>query len=248
MPKKIATPLEGSNTDAINNWSTSQQTSLKLIQNAFVGGHLQPLLEDPEFLGVALNLLSQAITSKPTIRKQVLRVMNLHWSQVEDSIEGNYEHAVKAIFASHAYRFAPIESPRYIDSQAKAAAKILASSQFLTAQEVAQQTKTGLANPFSVTTRWTQSNKIFAIMWDGKYRYPAYQFDPQNGFKPYKEVQAILGQFPSHYTKWELAQWFITPNPFLEPAIAPKDLLADSTVVNKEQQLIKAIKMKTIVK
>lgn len=88
--------------------------------------------------------------------------------------------------------------------------------------EVAAESSSLAANRAAIASRWLAERKIFAVRFEGKNRFPRFQF--RDG-APIPAVAQVIREFPEHATGWELAYFFATPNPNLG-GHKPLDLLA----------------------
>ncbi|TDB51619.1 hypothetical protein [Photorhabdus luminescens] len=89
------------------------------------------------------------------------------------------------------------------------------------------------SNKSAGPNRWKNSNKIFAIMIDGKNYFPQYALNED--FKSLDIVKKIITLFGDKKTSWGLAIWFGSNNSWLGNK-NPKDVL----VTMPEQVLIAA--------
>jgi hypothetical protein len=93
-------------------------------------------------------------------------------------------------------------------------------TQWLTADEVAMQAQ---VSPATVN-RWKTSNKVFAIQWEGRDRYPRYAFGTK--CRPLAEMARILATL-RNYSPERLAAWFESTSSFLD-GHRPREVLADN--------------------
>lgn len=93
-----------------------------------------------------------------------------------------------------------------------------------TSKDVADAARHVNKNASSTAHRWKSEGKIFAVPAAGKRDvYPAFQF--QDG-KPRAVIAELLGILEGARTPWEIAQWFIASNSWLD-GDSPADLLDD---------------------
>ena len=104
---------------------------------------------------------------------------------------------------------------------------ILRSGDFVPAGEIAKLAGYSDKNPSAQPNRWKKSGAIFAIQHKGMDYFPLYTLDPDQNYRPYKAVAAILGIFGDTKSGWEIAFWFAGLNSFLDDS-RPQDLLASN--------------------
>jgi hypothetical protein len=78
------------------------------------------------------------------------------------------------------------------------------------AKEVAVQSTSKAKNRAALASRWVREKKVFAVKYEGQYCYPRFQF--QNG-EPLRAVGQVIQAYPEYATGWDLAYFFVTPNP-----------------------------------
>jgi len=94
-----------------------------------------------------------------------------------------------------------------------------------TSKDVADAARHANKNAAQTAYRWKSEGKIFSIPAAGKRDvYPAFQF--KDG-KPREVMAQILERLNAQRTPWEIAQWFIAPNGWLD-GDRPVDLLDDA--------------------
>lgn len=109
---------------------------------------------------------------------------------------------------------------------ADARSVVLGSGQFVTAEEISRLAGYSKSNPSSQPARWRQDGQIFAVNVRGVNYFPLFALNPDNSFRPYKEVREILSILKrTLLSDWAIASWFLGVNSFLDDRI-PKDLLA----------------------
>lgn len=102
-----------------------------------------------------------------------------------------------------------------------------------TAKEVCDQGGRAVKNTSALATRWASEGKIFAVKWDGKLRYPTFQF--RHG-EPRAVVARILKALGEDADGWDRAFFFTTPNAYLKGA-RPVDKLDERQLENTLVQL-----------
>jgi hypothetical protein len=98
-----------------------------------------------------------------------------------------------------------------------------------TSKDVADAARHANKNAAQTAYRWKSEGKIFSIPAAGKRDvYPAFQF--KDG-KPREVMAQILERLNAQRTPWEIAQWFIAPNGWLD-GDRPIDLLDDADAID----------------
>ena len=88
--------------------------------------------------------------------------------------------------------------------------QFMSENECWTAAKVAEESTSRAANRAAIASRWAAEKKIFSVRFEGQHWYPRFQF--QDG-SPITAVAQVISQFPDHATGWELAYFFVTPNP-----------------------------------
>jgi hypothetical protein len=77
-------------------------------------------------------------------------------------------------------------------------------------------------NTAALAARWRNAGKIFAVEHQGRFFYPAFQFDGAGRPKPVvAEVLQALGK----RGPWQIASWFTAPNGWLADDRCPVDVM-----------------------
>ena len=98
------------------------------------------------------------------------------------------------------------------------------------ADDVAQRLSDRMSQPVSVVARWIVSRSVLNIQWGSQRLVPLFQFDV-HGLSPRPSVAAVIRELADVFDDWELALWFVQPNPMLRGA-SPMDVIAlDATAV-----------------
>ena len=103
----------------------------------------------------------------------------------------------------------------------EARAEVLRNGDFLNAVVIARRVGRRSAD----LARWKTEKSIFTIRERGRDYFPLFALNPDDNYRPYRAVGAILEIFGDSLSSWGLASWFIGLNSFLNDQ-APKDLLA----------------------
>ncbi|MBW8466928.1 MAG: hypothetical protein K0M67_01585 [Thiobacillus sp.] len=101
---------------------------------------------------------------------------------------------------------------------------VLESGDWLTAAQVAELAGLSARNPSAQPNKWKKLGQIFAIHHNGVDYYPGYGLDPDNSFRPCKDLATIITIFDGHKKDWGMAYWFLSANSFLGGK-RPQDLL-----------------------
>lgn len=91
----------------------------------------------------------------------------------------------------------------------------------LTAEAVADESGNTAKNRSAIASRWATEKKIFSIRFESKTLYPKFQFKDGN---PIPAIARVLDHFPEHFTGWDIAFFFTSPNSYLSGR-KPVDLL-----------------------
>jgi hypothetical protein len=91
----------------------------------------------------------------------------------------------------------------------------------LTAEIVADESANTAKNRSAIASRWATEKKIFSIRFENKTLYPRFQF--RDG-SPIPAIARVLDLFPDHFTGWDIAFFFTSPNSYLDGK-KPVDLL-----------------------
>jgi hypothetical protein len=91
--------------------------------------------------------------------------------------------------------------------------QFMSENECWTAPKVAEESTSRAANRAAIASRWAAEKKIFSVRFEGQLWYPRFQF--QDG-SPIPAVAQVISKFPDHVTGWELAYFFVTPNPNIE--------------------------------
>jgi hypothetical protein len=116
-----------------------------------------------------------------------------------------------------------------------AQARVRFMSNFLTlsAAEVTAQSGSTAKNRHQTPSRWKAEGKIFSVPWQGKERFPAFQF--KEG-RPLPVIAAILAALPSRMSQWEVAFWLVSTNSWLDGA-SPRECL------NEQDRVVEAARL-----
>jgi hypothetical protein len=102
---------------------------------------------------------------------------------------------------------------------------ILKSGDFIPAGEVSKLAGYSRTNPSVQPNKWKRNRTIFAIEHKGDDFFPLHALDPDDNYRPRKEIAEILSIFGDSKDGWGLAFWFAGLNSFLDDE-RPQDLLA----------------------
>ncbi|UCU93396.1 hypothetical protein [Hydrogenophaga taeniospiralis] len=92
---------------------------------------------------------------------------------------------------------------------------LLESGDWLTAAQVSELASLSTGNPSTQPNKWKKLGKIFAIHHNGVDYYPGYGLDPENSFRPNKDLATIIAILSGHKKSWGMAYWFHSANSFL---------------------------------
>lgn len=110
--------------------------------------------------------------------------------------------------------------------QARATARILGSSDWISAEEMARLGHRSSRNAGALARSWRKKGVIFSIRQDGESLYPVYALDPLAGNRPLAGLGRVLKALGGdNANAWAMAFWFDSPNSYLGGR-RPKDCLA----------------------
>ena len=78
--------------------------------------------------------------------------------------------------------------------------------------QIAQEATSLAANRAAMASRWVKEMKIFSVRFEGQQLFPRFQFEDGRPIPTFSEV---IRTFPEHATGWELAYFFVSPNPYI---------------------------------
>lgn len=124
----------------------------------------------------------------------------------------------------------PLAEPRQKIDKANAELRVRFMHAFetLSSAEITERAdRDSVTNPHNLASRWKASKKIFAVDWQGKQRFPAFQFE--HG-QPRPIIRKLLKIFDGALGPWETAFWFVSSNKWLDGK-APVNVLEDHEAV-----------------
>ena len=148
------------------------------------------------------------------------RVIEFLPQLMEQSQQDNLKKIVSALLPDVAPSEAAMAQARMLID---AKSTILKSGDFIPAGEVSKLAGYSQTNP-SVQPNRKRNRAIFAIELKGDDFFPLYALDPNDNYRPRKEVAEILSIFGDSKDGWGLAFWFAGLNSFLDDE-RPQDLL-----------------------
>lgn len=123
-----------------------------------------------------------------------------------------------------------IPAPRYSMREAKMIAKaqekVISSTEWVTASDIAQLAQFRSTNTSSNASKWKAAHKIFSVNYQSEELYPIYALVKSNGFRPAEGLKPIIKIFEGRKDSWGLAYWFAGANGFLGGR-RPQDLLQE---------------------
>ena len=119
-----------------------------------------------------------------------------------------------------------IQQPREVMEQARRNAELrtdfLEAYECLDAEQIHELYGSKAANKAALAAKWRKERRIFGIDFDGKTLHPAFQFDSEG--KPIPVIAMVLKTVGKEMGPWQIAFWFVSPNPSIGRK-RPKDLL-----------------------
>ena len=150
------------------------------------------------------------------------RVVEFLPQLMEQSQQDNLKKIVSALLPDVAPSEAAMAQARMLID---ARSTILKSGDFISAGEVSKLAGYSRTNPSVQPNKWKRNRAIFAIEHKGDDFFPLYALNPDDNYRPRKEVAEILSIFGDSKDGWGLAFWFAGLNSFLDDE-RPQDLLA----------------------
>lgn len=170
------------------------------------------------------------LTVYKSVNKRQLESLATNISGLTNSILGEMLHCQDAQDIS---RLAEVllpripVSPRLLKEASmlvQARRAVLESGDWMTAAQVSEMAGLSTANPSTQPNKWKKLGRIFAIRHHGVDYYPGYGLDPENSFRPKKDLATIIAIFAGHKSSWGMAYWFLSANSFLG-GNHPQDIL-----------------------
>lgn len=119
----------------------------------------------------------------------------------------------------------PKYSAKKAEMIAKAQAKVIKSTNWLTAKELSDFAGFKSTNASAQPAKWKAAKKIFSVKYKSQELFPSYAIDAQNGHRPIGGLQEVLREFGDTKDGWGLAYWFASVNGYLGGE-SPQNLLA----------------------
>lgn len=91
--------------------------------------------------------------------------------------------------------------------------RFLQEVETLTSVEVAARAGHEAKNRHQTAARWKAQARVFAVLYQGQDRFPAFQFDADG--KPLLLIRQVLAALPANRTPWQIAFWFVSSNSWL---------------------------------
>jgi hypothetical protein len=152
------------------------------------------------------------------------RVIEFLPQLMEQSQQDNLKKIVSALLPDVAPSEAAMAQARMLID---AKSTILKSGDFTSAGEVSKLAGYSQTNPSVQPNKWKRNRAIFAIVNKGDDFFPLYALNPDDNYRPRKEVAEVLTIFGDSKDGWGLAFWFAGLNSFLDDE-RPQDLLASA--------------------
>lgn len=170
--------------------------------------------------------------NKRQLQSLATNISGLTNSMFEEMLHQQDAHVISRLAAALLPRI-PV-SPRLLKESSmlvQVRKAVLESGDWLTAAQVSELA--GLSTS-TQPNKWKKQGKIFAVHHNGVDYYPGYGIDPDNSFRPYKDLATIITIFDGHKKDWGMAYWLLSANSFLGGK-RPQDLLR-----TRPKQVIKA--------
>jgi hypothetical protein len=152
------------------------------------------------------------------------RVVEFLPQLIEQSQQDNLKKILSALLPDVAPSEAAMAQARMLID---ARSTILKSGDFISAGEVSKLAGYSQTNPSVQPNKWKRNRAIFAIEHKGDDFFPLYALNPDDNYRPRKEVAEVLSIFGDSKDGWGLAFWFAGLNSFLDDE-RPQDLLASA--------------------
>ena len=88
--------------------------------------------------------------------------------------------------------------------------QFMSENECWTAAKIAEESTSRATNRAAIASRWAAEKRIFSVRFEGQLWFPRFQFQDGN---PIPAVAEVIAKFPEHVTGWELAYFFVIPNP-----------------------------------
>src|ERR1700728_1685576 len=181
---------------------------------------IEQLRHSPTRRTVAVSLLDneQGVAAEIVFNRVVAFLPQL----MEQSQQDNLKKIVSALLPDVAPSEAAMAQARML---IHAKSTILKSGDFIPAGEVSKLAGYSRTNPSVQPNKWKRNRAIFAIEHKGDDFFPLYALNPDDNYRPRKDVAEILSIFGDSKDGWGLAFWFAGLNSFLDDE-RPQDVLA----------------------
>lgn len=190
-----------------------------------------------EELGLIERFLADIVTHRgeATVRELAAELMQLE--RALGAVRGSLETAAHTARAHHratqlervVEALLPAEVPSaagvwHAQRSAEARLAIVSEHGAWTAAEVAERAGSTSTNRSALASSWRAAARAFAVEWNGRTVFPAFQFGPDG--QPRPEIATILGHLRrAGLDDWQTALWFATPTGWLDD-LRPVDVLA----------------------
>ena len=163
--------------------------------------------------------LAKAVELDPA----VMPIVNAVQLALPDARRRASEETIGRLVAALVETHDPLASINADIDAANAAAQVRFMNNFQTysAEEVTKIAGSTAKNVSQTASRWKSQGKIFSVLFQGRERFPGFQF--KDG-RPIPVIGEILAALPETMSPWETAFWFVSTNGWLDGA-SPRDCL-----------------------
>lgn len=158
---------------------------------------------------------------KPMFDPAMLPLVEAVERALPDARYRMYEETVGKLVEALVETHDPLASVNADIGASNAAAQIRFLNNFHTygAEEVTRNAGSRAKNVSQTASRWKSEGRIFSVPFQGKERFPAFQF--KDG-RPLPLIADVLAALPQEMSPWERAFWFVSSNGWLDGA-SPRD-------------------------
>jgi hypothetical protein len=177
-------------------WGTASATEMRKMVDPRPGIYIFPLhLDHKLLLDLDLPSLPEPFAELPTL-------VQVHYPEWGDLQMGSSE----VLKVPHHGRTESFADKKTLEWRKQ----FITENPFFTSDEIAQEATSRATNRAAMASRWVQEKKIFSIRFQGQQLFPRFQFEDG---RPIPAVSEVIRTFPEHATGWELAYFFVSPNP-----------------------------------
>lgn len=149
------------------------------------------------------------LPSVPKALEKVPAVIRVGYPTLAEDVRVLIDVDVKEPFAFPQDELAPAKEAAVGKNTVAWRKRFMDEYRCFTSEEVAQEATSLATNQAALASRWVKERKIFSVPFEGKLRFPEFQFEFG---RPIPAVADVMAIFPAQASGWELAYFFVTPN------------------------------------